>query len=180
MSRRLNLTSLSRRQASIALLFGCAAAAATLLPLAIPIGIRDMQLDLGEVFVTLGAALGGPIGGLMVGFLKGISYSPERNVPSHMLAGFVWGIWYTHLWKFTADHANGKRIRIALWAITVPFYYYVLLLPLYLWIQASLTQSQFTSLFMEVAPLVLPEIVTTIIITGIILLALPDKYSMPT
>jgi len=61
------------------------------LNVAFPTGTGDLQMDLGETFVSLGAALGGPIAGLIVGFPKGIVYAADRNVPSHMLAGFVWG-----------------------------------------------------------------------------------------
>jgi len=133
-----------------------------------------------EIFVSLSAVFGGPIGGLLAGFLKGIAYAPERNVPSHVLAGFVWGVLYIYLWESTADRKNGKSIRLALWAVLMPVYYYVLLLPLNLWIHATFNlKTSFTSLFMKVAPQIIPEIIGTIVVTDIILAVLPDKWTSP-
>jgi hypothetical protein len=170
---------LTKRQIAIAALLGVAAAVLSLLNVAVPIG-EGLELDPGEIFVSLGAALGGPLGGLLAGFLKGIVYAPERNVPSHMLAGFVWGLLYIYLWRFTANRKNGKWVRIALWSILMPFYYYVLLLPLNLWILAALNlKTSFSSLFMEVAPLIIPEIIGTIAVTDIILAVIPDKLASP-
>ncbi len=145
----------------------------------LPIGVGDYQLDLGEIFVTLGAALGGPIVGLVVGFLKGIVYEPVRNVPSHMFAGFVWGIWYMYLWRYTANHRNGKWVRIGLWTVTIPVYYYVLLMPLNLWIHAIVNEVSFVSLFARIAVLAVPEIIGTIVATDIVLAILPDRLAKP-
>lgn len=139
-----------------------------------------LALDLGEIFVSLGAALGGPIAGVIVGFLKGIGAGPDRNVPPHMLVGFVWGYWYLYLWKFTVNRKHGKWIRIALWTVTMPIYYYVFLLPLLFWIYATFTLNvPFVPFFTSVAPLVIPEMIGTTIVTDIVWLVLPDKFAAP-
>lgn len=169
----------SRSRIVIAVALGVVAAVLSLLNIAVPIG-EGLELDPGEIFVSLGAVFGGPIGGLLSGFLKGITYAPERNVPSHVLAGFVWGVLYIYLWGFTADCKNAKSIRLTLWAILMPVYYYVLLLPLNLWIHATFNlKTSFASLFMEVAPQIIPEIIGTIIVTEIILAVSPDKWTSP-
>jgi len=170
---------LSVRQIGVAAAFGAGAAAVMILNITIPFG-PGLALDLGEIFVSLGAALGGPIAGVIVGFLKGIPAGPDRNIPPHMLVGFVWGFWYAWLWKFTVNRKNGKWIRIGLWSITMPIYYYVLLLPLLLWIYATFTlKVPFWPFFTTVAPLVVPEMIGTIIVTDIVWLALPDKFAAP-
>ena len=102
----MNRHPLSTHQIGVALAFGCTAAAISLLNIAFPVGLGDIQMDPGEIFVSLGAAFGGPIAGMIVGFLNGIVYAPDRNVPSHMLAGFVWGIWYAYLWRFTVSYTG--------------------------------------------------------------------------
>jgi len=62
----------------------------------------------------------------------------------------------------------------------MPFYYYVLLLPLNLWILAALNpKMSFFSLFIEVAPLIIPEIIGTIAATDIVLAVIPDKLASP-
>jgi len=169
---------ISARQIAIAVVFGIVAAIVSL-TIKVPIG-QEMFMDPGEIFVTLGAALSGPIGGIIVGFLKGLVYAPERNIPSHILAGFVWGIWYLYMYKLTTNRKNGKWIMIALWVITIPIYYYVLLLPLYTWIYASTSATSFAQLFMEAAPAIIPEMFVTIIVTAVILAVLPKKYTAPT
>jgi hypothetical protein len=170
---------LTKNRISIAVAFGVVAAVLSLLDIAVPIE-EGLELDPGEIFVSLGAAFGGPIGGLLAGLLKGIAYSSERNVPSHILAGFVWGILYIYFWEFTANRKNGKWIRLALWAILMPVYYYVLLLPLKLWIHATFNlKTSFASLFTKVAPQIIPEIIGTIAVTDIILAVIPDKWASP-
>ncbi len=176
---------LSKRQIVVAIAFGIAAAIISFL-IKVPVE-PDMYMDPAEIFVSLGSAFGGPIAGLIIGFIYGIyAYvmngfaSGVRNMPSHMLVGFVWGIWYIYLWKFTVDRKNGKWIRIALWTIAMPVYYYVLLLPLHSWIHATVhLNTPFIPLFMKVAPMVLPEMILTIMATDIILAVLPDKYAAP-
>jgi riboflavin transporter FmnP len=178
MSKNIKPLQISARQIVIAVAFGIAAAIISL-TIKFPIG-QEMFLDPGEIFVTLGAALSGPIGGIIVGLLKGLVYAPERNIPSHILAGFIWGIWYLYMCKLTVNRKNGKWIRIALWVITIPIYYYVLLLPLYVWIYASTITTSFAQLFMKVAPAIIPEMIMTIIVTAIILAILPKKFTAPT
>jgi len=180
-SRRQDMRQLafSKSRIGIAVALGFVAAVLSLLNMAVPIG-EGLELDPGEIFVTLGAAFGGPIGGLLAGLLKGTAYAPERNVPSHILAGFVWGILYIYLWRFTASRKNGKWIRLALWAVLMPVYYYVLLLPLNLWIHATFNlKTPFASLLTKVAPQIIPEIIGTIAVTDIILAVIPDKWASP-
>jgi hypothetical protein len=177
MSKNIKPLQISARQIVIAIVMGIVAAIVSL-TVKFPIG-QEMFLDPGEIFVTLGAALSGPIGGIIVGFLKGLVYAPERNVPSHVLAGFVWGFWFLYMCRLTANRKNGKWLMIALWVITIPIYYYVLLLPLYTLIYSGTSAISFTQLFKEIAPAIIPEMIMTIIVTAVILAILPKKYITP-
>lgn len=163
----------------LALIFGAVAAGLFLLDVYLPVG-GGLYLEPSEIFVTLGSALTGPIGGLIIGFLQGIVYAPERNVPSHMLAGFLWGLWYAVLWVRTRDRPNGKVIRILCWTLTIPVYYYVLLLPLHQFIYATVTlQAAFIPTYLATAKQVIPEVIGTILATGILLVFLIDRYAKP-
>lgn len=163
----------------LALLFGAVAAGLFLLGITLPIG-GGLYLEPSEIFVTLGAALTGPVGGLVIGFLQGIVYAPERNVPSHMLAGFFWGAWYAVLWVRTRDRPNGKILRILCWTLTIPVYYYVLLLPLHQFIYATVTlRAAFIPTYLATAGLVVPEVVGTLLATGILLVFLIDRFAKP-
>lgn len=164
---------------ALALAFGAVAGGLFFLDVHIPLG-GGLLLEPSEIFVTLGAALTGPIGGLIVGFLQGIVYAPERNVPSHMLAGFVWGLWYAILWAATRERPFGKLIRILCWMATIPVYYYVLLLPLHQYIYATVTLgAPFIPTYIETADQVIPEVIGTILATGILLFFLIDRYAKP-
>lgn len=170
---------LSVRQIGIAAAFGGAAVAVMVLNLTIPFG-PGLSLDLGEIFVSLGSALGGPVAGVIIGFLKGIGAGPDRNIPPHMLVGFVWGFWYMYLWKFTANRPHGKWIRIGLWTLSMPVYYYVFLLPLLFLIYTTVTLNvPFVPFFIKIAPLVIPEMIGTTVVTDIVWAVLPPKFAAP-
>lgn len=170
---------LSTRQIGVAAAFGGGAYAVMALNLTVPFA-PGLALDLGELFVSLGGSLGGPIAGIIVGLLKGLGKAPLRNVPPHMLCGAFMGFWYALVYKWSTKFNSAKWIRIAIWVPTMVFYYYVLLLPLLLWIYATIVlQVPFVPFFLSVAPLVVPEMIGTIIVTGIIWAALPERYSAP-
>ena len=63
----------SLRPLAIALFFGAAALAIVLGGLTIPIAGTEVVTDPRELFTVLGAALTGPVGGLIIGLLAGIA-----------------------------------------------------------------------------------------------------------
>ena len=167
---------LSLRQFLAALSFGTLAALTLFSGLAVPLG-HGLMAEPSEVFVTLGAAFSGPIGGIIVGLLQGVVYAPERNIPSHVLAGFLWGAWYVVLYRWSLG--KGRWARAALWAASVPVYYYVLLLPLHIAIASATLGVPFLSLFLETAEGVLPEMVCTLLVTSAVIAALPERWAAP-
>jgi len=171
--------SLSTRQIGVAAAFGGAAFGVMVLNITVPFG-PGLALDLGEIFVSLGGSLGGPIAGIVVGLLKGLGGAPDRNVPPHMLCGAFMGFWYKFVYGWSTKFKNAKWIRIGIWIPTMVFYYYVLLLPLLFWIYATFTlMVPWWPFFTGIAPLVIPEMIGTIIVTAIIWAALPERYSAP-
>lgn len=170
---------MNRVSVLLAILFGLASAGIYFLDLHIPVG-GGLLLEPSEIFVTLGSALCGPTGGLIIGFLQGIVYAPERNIPAHMFAAFLWGLWYAFFWNWSLKMPYPKISRVIVWTLTVPLYYYVLLLPLHVFIYASYTlDAPFLSTYLVVASEVVPEMIGTIIATDIILIILLERYSAP-
>jgi len=166
----------SARQFAAALVFGILAALTLFSGLFVPLG-HGLMAEPSEVFVTLGAALSGPFGGLVVGLLQGVVYAPERNIPSHMLAGFLWGAWYAVL--FSWSQGKGRWARAALWAASIPVYYYVLLLPLHLLIASATLGVPFIPLFAETAQGIFPEVVFTLLVTSLVIAVLPERWAAP-
>jgi len=167
---------LSLRQFLAALSFGTLAALTLFSGLAVPLG-HGLMAEPSEVFVTLGAAYAGPIGGIIVGLLQGVVYAPERNIPSHVLAGFLWGAWYMVLYRWSLG--KGRWARAALWAASIPVYYYVFLLPMHIAIAATTLGVPFFSLFAEAAEGVLPELAFTLVVTSVAIAVLPERWSAP-
>jgi len=78
------------------------------------------------------------------------------------------------------NRKDGKWLRIALWTVTMPIYYFVLFLPLFTWIYATFTiKVPFSSLFTKIAPMAALEMIMTIIVTDIAWAVLPDKFAKP-
>jgi hypothetical protein len=169
---------LSARQLAVALVFGTAAAATLFTSISIPLG-QGLMAEPSEIFVTLGSAFAGPYGGLIVGFLQGVVYAPERNIPSHMLAGFLWGAWYAVMWRWTVKTSGGRWTRAALWMASLPVYYYVFLLPLHQGIASLTLGVPFLPLYASTAVEILPEVAATLVITSLVIALLPDKYAKP-
>lgn len=167
---------LSLRQFLAALCFGTLAALTLFSGLAVPLG-HGLLAEPSEVFVTLGAAFSGPFGGIIVGLLQGVVYAPERNIPAHVLAGFLWGAWYVVLYRWSLG--KGRWARAALWAASVPVYYYILLLPLHIAIASVTLGVPFLTLFLEAAEGVLPEMAFTLVVTSMVMAALPERWAAP-
>lgn len=159
-----------------ALGFGIMAALTLFSGLSIPLS-HGMMAEPSEVFVTLGAAFSGPFGGILVGLLQGVVYAPERNIPSHVLAGFLWGAWYVVLYRWSIG--KGRWARAALWAATIPVYYYILLLPLHTLIAAVTLGIAPPPLYAEVAEGVIPEMAFTILVTSAVIAILPEGWAAP-
>ena len=158
--------------------------------LVIPIIGTLTNLDPREIFITLGAALTGPIGGAVIGFfaeLPTFSFSVGRGINSmitHMVAGLLFGFLYKLLYQ---------RIRMPLllvgWSLLVVAYYYLFIIPMFVALLLLTGLERMSAVFGQelsflqayttLGQIAWPEAVATLIITTIILIALPKKYRRP-
>ena len=121
---------LSARQIGVAAAFGGAALAIVLAGITIPIPGTPVVTDPREIFTTTGASLTGPVGGIVIGILAGIAEPgiPLASLLAHIVGGVVNGFVYKNLsWRFRQNNVT----RLALWAVQVLFYYYIVVVPLF-------------------------------------------------
>lgn len=156
--------------------------------LAIPVIGTTINSDPREIFVTLGAAVTGPIGGLMIGFFSGLpvismALSPS-SIIAHGLSGLLIGLLYKPV------HNRGRMPVLLLgWVVLIAAYYYIFLIPFFMAAGLLIAPQGMSDLFGEGLPLsqiysglgqaACPEAVVTCIITTILLIALPEKYRRP-
>jgi hypothetical protein len=172
----------------VATVFGLVASAIVLAGLTIPIGGTDIVTDPREIFTTLGAALTGPAGGVIVGVLAGL---PEPNgiplagVLAHVAGGFWMGVSYK---KLVYERFEVPAL-LAGWAVLVVAYYFVFLVPGFVIGVRVFYGQAFTTVFDEATSLAgaymalargaVPEVVLTTVFTTLVVLALPRKYRRP-
>lgn len=169
--------------------FGAAAFLVRWVGLTIPVVGTTANIDPREIFVILGAAFTGPVGGLVIGFLSGLSpgvdvYRALSTTMAHVVSGLLIGFLYKPV---------SKRWRMPAllfgWAVLVAAYYYIFLIPTFLAVTsladpASLSavfgaDLSFLEAYIILAPAAVPEAVATFIVTAIILIALPENYRRP-
>ena len=170
---------LSFKSAVMALVTGGMALAVILADLIIPILGTDIATDPREMFTTIGAALSGPAGGVLIGILAGIAVP---NYPAaSMIAHIVGGIWMG--WAF--KEFVYKRLRMPLfllgWAGIVMAYYYLFLMPTFILGLMLLYDgaTSFFTVYADIAQGALTEAFVTTAVTTIAMFAIPGKYRRP-
>ncbi len=135
-----------------------------------------------EVFVTLGSSLTGPVGASIIGIAAGLfEPTPERQAEimiSHVLGGLFISLAYWQLIR----RARGIRELAAGWAGLIAGYFVVTTLAVLL--VASPAQPAFIR---ELSPggfagallSGIPQMLVTMLVTGIALLALPAQFRFP-
>jgi hypothetical protein len=171
-----------------AIVFGGFALAVVLAKFTIPMAGTGIVTDPREVFTTLGAALSGPIGGVVIGFLAGVA-EPDGIYGASLIAHISGGVWMGLAYKkLVYERLSMPRLLVG-WAACVLAYYCVFALPGFLigmsWLYpdvfaesygagTSLLQA-YRTLFVRAAP----EAVFTTLLTTLVILALPSKHRQP-
>jgi hypothetical protein len=173
----------------MALGFGSAALLVKTIGLSIPV-FGTVGLDPRELFVTLGAALTGPVGGILIGFMARDWSTPILHIDSlisqaiHMAGG----LWIGYTYKKLAYRRTKFAQLLLRWSILVAIYYYLILVLGYVLIAYALARAYFEATFgglsfgqayVALAQAATAEFIITLVITAIILAILPPKSRRP-
>ncbi len=154
--------------------------------LTIPVVGTQANVDPRELFIILGAAMTGPVGGAVIGFFADLSTLPIglSSMIAHIVGGFLFGLLYRPIY-------NRLRMPALLvgWSGLVVAYYNFFITPAFitaLWFGKTVTIStvfgQDLSFFQAYTIIVqgnLPELVANLFVTAIVFIALPEKYRRP-
>lgn len=172
-----------------ALGFGMAALIVRAAGLRIPVVGTHVVSDPRELFVSLGAALTGPVGGMLCGLMANNWFSEDSiaiisDCSAHILGGLWMGLAYKNL-----VYARLKMPSLLLgWGGLVFVYYYLVIIPVFIGVTytffpalgeqlfGALSFGQAYTIFAQAAT---PEFIITVLITAIILAILPPKYRRP-
>lgn len=143
----------------------------------------DVVMDGREIFLILGAALAGPLGavvttifmviGLMVGYPGSAMNTTIVDTTGHLFGTVMLALIY----KKVIYEKVKKPFRILGWAVLVPVYYWILLMPIGSVLYYAIGAMP-TPFFMLTLP-IWPEVIVTTVITTLIMAALPEKWRKP-
>lgn len=162
----------------VALVFGLIALGIVLAGFTVPLGI-GVVTDPREIFVTVGAALTGPIGAIIIGILAGIA--EPGGIPLASLLGHIAGaLWMGFAYKKLVYEQLKMPVRLLGWAVLVVVYYLVFVLTGFaIGLDVFYGGESFITFYPQMLPGVVPEMVITTIVTTLIMLAIPKQYQKP-
>ena len=172
---------------AIALPFGLAAFLCVYGGLTLYVPGTQMVTDPREIFVTLGAALTGPMGAVLIGVLAGI-YDPVPGLYPATIAMHVAGaLWMAFAYKKLVFEKFSSWLFFLAWIGLIAVYYLGVLLPVMVF-GTSLFPDLFARLFPDSTPgqallgfyaSVWPELILTSLITAVILALFPKRLRRP-
>jgi len=163
-----------------AVCFGIVALAIVMGGLHLPIPGANVVTDPREIFTTMGAALSGPIGGVIIGIFAGIA-EPGGIALASLLAHIAGGLWMGFAYKKLVYSKLEMPKMILGWAGLVLAYYYIFVLTGFAvgLIAFYGDTTSFVQLYMTLAKGATVEAILATIITSMALFALPRKNIKP-
>jgi hypothetical protein len=163
----------------VATVFGLVALAIVLAGFTIPIPGTGIVTDPREIFVSLGAALTGPLGALIIGILAGIA--EPGGIPLASLLGHIAGaLWMAFAYKKLVYERLQMPARLAGWVVLILVYYYVFVVPGFvIGLAAFYGEEDPIGLYFALAKGVITEVLITTTVTTLVMLALPQRYHRP-
>ncbi|GAB4429221.1 MAG: hypothetical protein Kow0031_09720 [Anaerolineae bacterium] len=170
--------------------FGAAAFLVRWANFTIPVIGTTIRVDAKEVFVTLGAAITGPIGGVIIGVMGELSVlsSPYGLGIIASIAHASGGIMVGLLYRVLYNRTSMPTLLVG-WSVVLLAYYFIFLIPIFLIIlmafqpqgvSAVLGQDySFFQAYALLAEAAFYEAVAVLAVTSISLFALPEKYRRP-
>lgn len=163
----------------VASVFGLVALVIVLAGFIIPIAGTGVVTDPREIFVSIGSALTGPIGAVIIGTMAGIAEPGGISLAS-LLAHIAGALWMAFAYKKFVYERMKMPLRLAGWALLIVLYYYIFLVPGFtLGLVLFYGEADPLGLYMTLAKGVTVEILVTTTVTTLVLLALPQKYHKP-
>jgi len=149
----------------------------------------EVVTDPREMFVTMGAALTGPLGGALIGFMCGVFDPTPGWTVIVMIYHAAGGLWIGFAYKKLIYRHLKMPLLLAGWLGSVAVYYYGFLVPISIYLTYAVQPALFEKIFGETSPslgllvtlykFLVPEAVLTSLVTLLVLLALPAKYRRP-
>jgi len=172
-------------RALVALCFGSAALLVMTGKLYLFVPGTQIVTDPRELFVTLGAALTGPLGAVIIGLMAG-AHHPIPHFSPVVIAAHVGGaLWMSTSYRWLVRKNLGSLKLLLGWGVLVMVYYFGVLVPLLTALTfltpkldgvifnagATLWQS-----LADVASGAVPEALLTTFVTAVMLALLPQKF----
>ena len=163
----------------VAVVFGLVVLTIVLARFTVPIPGTGVVTDPREIFVTIGSALTGPLGALIIGVFAGIA--EPGGIPLASLLGHIAGaLWMAFSYRNFIYERLQMPTRLAGWIILVIIYYYVFVVPGFvIGLTTFYGETDPIGLYLALAQGVIVEVLITTAVTTLALLALPQKYHRP-
>lgn len=162
----------------VAFVFGLLALGIVLAGFTIPLSVGVVS-DPRELFVTVGAALTGPIGAVIIGILAGVA--EPGGIPLASLLGHIAGaLWMGFAYKKLVYERLEMPVRLLGWAGLIVVYYIVFVLPGFaIGLNLFYGGESFITFYPQMLPGVIPEMIITTVVTTLVMLALPKQFQKP-
>jgi hypothetical protein len=171
--------SLNRTSIIVAIVLGLVALTIVLAGFTIPIPGTGVVTDPREIFVTLGAGLTGPMGALIIGFFAGVA--EPGNISLASLIGHIAGaLWMAYAYKKLVYERMQMPVRLLGWAGLIIAYYYIFVITGFsIGLALFYAGGNLVPIYTSIANGVTVEVILTMTITTLVILALPRQYQKP-